>query len=124
MAGASATSSTRTVRVAGTSEVATSSSRGGPEPFAGEHAGEDAVGEPAQAGERVAHPRLRAGQSHAGRWIGPGEGDAQVEGDADQALLGAVVQVAFDAPAFGVRGGDHPLLGGSDLGQPGAGDGG
>ena len=60
----------------------------------------------------------------SGRRIGAGEGDSQVERDADQALLGAVVQVAFDAPAFGVRGRDDPPLGGLDLAQPGAGDGG
>ena len=82
------------------------------------------MGEPAQASERVPNLRLRASQPLRGRRIGSGEGDPQMERDADQPLLGAVVQVALDAPAFGIRGRDHPPLGGSDLGQPGAGDGG
>jgi hypothetical protein len=37
-----------------------------------------------------------------------GLGGAQVQGEGDQALLGAVVQVAFDAAAGGVGGGDDP----------------
>ena len=46
-----------------------------------------------------------------------------MERDADQPLLGAVVQVALDAPAFGIRGRGPPAVGRLDLGQPGAGDG-
>ena len=51
---------------------------------------------------------------------GPGRrgclGGAQVEGEGDQALLGAVVQVAFDAAAGGIGGGHDPRPGGGQGG--------
>ena len=49
-----------------------------------------------------AHRRARAG--------------AEAQGEGDQPLLGAVVQVAFDAAAGGVGGGDDPGAGGGELG--------
>jgi hypothetical protein len=39
----------------------------------------------------------------------PVSGHSEDEGDGDEALLGAVVQVAFEAAAFGVLGGDESL---------------
>ena len=108
MAGASATSLTRTVRVAGTSEAATSSSRAAPSPSSastlGKILGRDWRRRASASRTCVSAPV----QPLRGRRIGSGEGDPQVA-DADQPLLGAVVQVALDAPAFGIRGRDHPV---------------
>ena len=88
------------------------------EPFFDEHAGKHAMCQAAQAAQRLTYSMFRTQQRRCGWRIGTGEGDLQVEGDADQALSRAVVQVAFDAPSFLVGCGDHTALGGSDVRKP------
>ena len=48
-----------------------------------------------------------------------GAGKTQREREADQPLLGAVVQVALQPPAFVVTGGDDPCSGGAQVLQLG-----
>jgi hypothetical protein len=67
------------------------------------------VGEPAQLGEGVADLGLgvlQRGGVVLGGTCEPGE--PQREGEGDQTLLGAVVEVALQPPAFGVAPLDDP----------------
>ena len=108
----------RTSNVVGTSDAATSSSKASGKSLFGEHVGEDAMREPAQVGEGVPNPILRRRKLRGGRGIDAGEGDLQMERDADQPLLRAVVQVAFDAPPLSVGGGNHASLGCLNVREP------
>ena len=74
----------------------------------------DAVGELAQLLDRQLGLDARLGdQLRRARRIAlePRLGEAQRQGHADQALLGAVVQIALDAPPLLVGRGDDPLPG-------------
>ena len=79
----------------------------------------DAAGEVAQLLERGAGLRLRLVdelQRHAVRVVAQAlAGHAELEAEGDEALLRAVVQVALDAPALGVGGGDDPRLCGAGV---------
>ncbi|GAB3849773.1 hypothetical protein GCM10027610_073540 [Dactylosporangium cerinum] len=46
----------------------------------------------------------------SGRGVGLRARGAQLHGDGNESLLGAVVQIAVDAAAFGVGGLDDPAL--------------
>ena len=88
---------------------------GGFEAFLGEDGGVDAAGHLAQRGQRLG--QLMAGVVDlggdvvvTGRRGVLGDG-LQAEGEGDQLLLGAVVEVALDAPAGLVLGGDDSFPG-------------
>ena len=66
---------------------------------------------------RRAPPRRAPGALRVGGE--PGLGPAQVHGQGDQPLLGAVVQVALDPAALGVGGVDHPGPAALELADPG-----
>ena len=76
----------------------------GLEAAVGEHRRVDPAGELAQLGERFVELGARAGE-HLGGALGIGDravaGEPQAQPDRDQALLGAVVEVALEAAAFG-----------------------
>ena len=66
----------------------------------------DAVGERPQLVDRVTHVGAERGEHLwcGGRVLGDlVGGEAQVDGECDEVLLGAVVEVAFDPPPLGVR---------------------
>ncbi|MEJ7721883.1 MAG: hypothetical protein WKF58_16290 [Ilumatobacteraceae bacterium] len=83
----------------------------------------DAAGEVAQLVDGFAEilHRLRQDRSdsRAGVAVQACLGQPQGQRDRDQALLRAVVQVALDAPALGIAGGDDPRPRRGDLGQLG-----
>ena len=81
----------------------------------------DAAGEVAQLVERVA--RLLPGLAHqlGGALVALGRtllGHPQRQRQRHQPLLRAVVEVALQPPALGVRGGDHTGPGAAQLGAP------
>lgn len=79
-----------------------SSSTAGAETLGREHSGEDTVGEPSEVAQRFAHVVL--GVRHVRVMVGKAAtGEGEVKRGADESLLGAVVEVAFDAPRAGRR---------------------
>ena len=96
--------------------------RGG-ESFLGEDRRVDAAGERAQLGERVDGLGVRLGEElvEGGAAVGePAAGELEREPDPEQALLGAVVEVALEAAPLGVAGFDDARAGGAHLGELGA----
>ena len=77
----------------------------------------DAVGELAQVGEGLAGLVLQLGELLGAERaaVEPVAGEAQASHQRDDVLLDAVVQIALDAPALGVLGGDEPQSGGREL---------
>src|SRR5215813_5669548 len=89
--------------------------QGGGQAVGGQHGWVDAAGQAADLADRVAELVSQITQQDSGAaGVGAGGAAGQPQGDrgGDQVLLGAVVQVAFDAPAFGVGGGGQPVAGG------------
>src|SRR5690606_41364687 len=75
------------------------SGQGRVQPTVGQHRGVDAAHQLTKVGERGLRLLVRLDEELLGRLRGlvvPGPGDAEVHGERDQALLRAVVQVAFD----------------------------
>jgi hypothetical protein len=86
------------------------------EPALAQDRGVEAVREVAQLGEPLAELGARLGeQLLRGRAAGPGGGAIEQERGEDEALLGAVVQVALEAAAGLVGGGDDPRARGVEV---------
>ena len=90
------------------------------QPVPAEHGGIDAAGDVPQLGQRRRHLLLRPPQPMPGRVVaGRVAEQAQLQRQRDQALLGAVVQVALQPlPLLPARL-DHPLAGSVQILQPG-----
>src|SRR5215469_8824888 len=89
--------------------------QGGGQAVGGQHGWVDAAGEAADLADRALELVSQITQQDsraAGVGLGGAAGQPQGDRGGDQVLLGAVVQVAFDAPAFGVGGGGQPVTGG------------
>ena len=82
----------------------------------------DAVDQLPQLGHQLLGLLVRGGHGlrggRPGRQVEPGQ--AELHGERDQLLLGAVVQVTLDAAALGLEGVGQPGTGRRDLGQLGA----
>ena len=84
----------------------------------------DPAGELAQLLQGLGQLAARAGDELlglAGVAADPALDERELQGQGDQPLLGTVVEVALDAPSLGVGGGDDPLPGRLQLGEPGLG---
>ena len=95
----------------------------GLEPALGEDRGVDAARELAQLGEarlQLDHRAVEQRRGLLGVRIHAPARVAEQQGEADQPRLGAVVQVALQAPALGVAGLHEPRAGGAQLDDPGA----
>ena len=73
------------------------------EPLFTEEGGMDATGELAQFADRLLELVLRAGECDRRRRVVSGRGEAERDGESDETLLRAVVQVALDPAALGIR---------------------
>ena len=92
--------------------------RGG-QPLLGQDRGVDAVGQLAELAN--GQPQFavclvdQAGEPRGGGRAGLGAGQAERQGERDELLLGAIVQVSLKPPPLGVAGRDDPGLCGSQV---------
>ncbi len=75
---------------------------------ADEQRGVNTVGESADLGDRGLHQPGRLGEQRLISVVFGGAGELDEHRQSDEVLLGAVMQVAFEAAPFLVSGGDQP----------------
>src|ERR1019366_7596247 len=98
----------------GQGDLASLGREGGGQPLVGEQGRVDAPGQVAQRVQGLIGVTLELGEGGLGLVGVPGQENldqAELDLEGDQVLLGAVVQVAFQAAAFLVLGGDQALAG-------------
>ena len=114
-------SGTSTLTATGIGESAARPGDGGVEAAVGEHRGVDAAHQLAQLHQGLLGLGMGMVDEVAGALGIGGElglGAAELHGHRDQALLGAVVEVALDPEALGLGGAHHPGPAVLELGDP------